>query len=73
MSIDKHLEPLTRRLAAVLEPVAGQVYFAPECHENYEKLGPTPAYVWFASRMSLTVIDERPIPSFAQVLEETKP
>jgi len=42
-------------------------------NENYEKLGPTPAYVWFASRMSLTVIDERPIPSFAQVLEETKP
>jgi hypothetical protein len=28
-----------RRLAAVLEPVAGQVYFARECHEGYEKLG----------------------------------
>jgi len=28
-----------RRLAMVLEPVAGQVYFARECHEGYEKLG----------------------------------
>src|SRR6185312_6425554 len=39
MTIDKHLEPLTRRLAAALEPVAAQVYFAPECHRAYEKLG----------------------------------
>ena len=29
MSIDKHLEPRTRQLAAALEPVAAQVYFAP--------------------------------------------
>jgi hypothetical protein len=43
MSIDKHLEPLTRRLAAALEPVAGQVYFAAECHQNYEKLGFAPS------------------------------
>ncbi len=28
-----------RRLGAVLEPVIGQVYFAPECHENYVRLG----------------------------------
>jgi hypothetical protein len=28
-----------RRLAAALEPVAGQVYFAPECHTAYEALG----------------------------------
>jgi hypothetical protein len=39
MSIDKHLEPQTRRLAVALEPVAAQVYFAPECHQAYEKLG----------------------------------
>jgi hypothetical protein len=43
MSIDKHLEPQTRRLAAVLEPVAAQVYFAPECHQAYEKLGFAPS------------------------------
>jgi hypothetical protein len=39
MTIDKHLEPQTRQLASVLEPVAAQVYFAPECHQAYEKLG----------------------------------
>jgi Helix-turn-helix family len=28
-----------RRLGAVLEPVVGQVYFAPECHKGYAALG----------------------------------
>lgn len=28
-----------RSLAAALEPFAGQVYFSPECHRNYEALG----------------------------------
>lgn len=28
-----------RRLAAALEPFAGQVYFSPECHSAYESLG----------------------------------
>jgi hypothetical protein len=39
MSIDKHLEPQTRQLSSVLEPVAAQVSFAAECHQAYEKLG----------------------------------
>ena len=30
---------ISRVLAAALEPVTGQVYFSPECHSNYEKLG----------------------------------
>lgn len=29
----------SRSLSAVLEPVIGQVYFAPECHANYAALG----------------------------------
>src|SRR4051794_34081243 len=29
----------SRALAAALEPVAGQVYFSPECHAAYEQLG----------------------------------
>ncbi|HEY5336541.1 MAG TPA: hypothetical protein VIJ71_11065 [Mycobacteriales bacterium] len=35
----------TRRLAAAIEPFAGQVYFSPECHAEYEALGfaPSPA------------------------------
>ena len=30
---------VSRRLRDVLEPFAGQVYFSPECHAGYEKLG----------------------------------
>jgi hypothetical protein len=40
---------------------------------NYQKLGPSPAYPWFQSRMCVTVIDEKPVLTFAQVLEKTKP
>jgi hypothetical protein len=32
-----------RRLAGALEPVTGQVYFAAECHQEYEKLGFSPS------------------------------
>jgi hypothetical protein len=32
-----------RRLAAAIEPVAGQVYFSPECHRNYAALGFNPS------------------------------
>jgi len=31
--------PIARRLARALEPFAGQVYFAPECHSAYAVLG----------------------------------
>ena len=40
---------------------------------NYEALGPTPAYIWFASKMSLIMLDEQPAPTFKQVLAQTKP
>jgi hypothetical protein len=33
----------SRRLAAALEPVVGQVYFSPECHANYVGLGFDPS------------------------------
>lgn len=32
-----------RRLAAVIEPVAGSAFFAPECHAAYESLGFAPS------------------------------
>src|SRR5829696_10547707 len=32
-----------RAVAAALEPVAGQVYFSPECHEAYAGLGFSPS------------------------------
>jgi hypothetical protein len=36
---EKRLSRRARGLAAAIEPVAGQVYFSPECHANYEALG----------------------------------
>ena len=36
---DQQLSRRARGLAAAIEPVAGQVYFSPECHANYEALG----------------------------------
>lgn len=36
---DRELSMRARSLAAALEPFAGQVYFSPECHANYEALG----------------------------------
>jgi hypothetical protein len=36
---DEELRAKARRLAAAIEPFAGQVYFSPECHANYVALG----------------------------------
>lgn len=41
---------------------------APYFNQNYEKLGPTPAYIWFQYTMVLNVQAERPLPSFRQTL-----
>jgi hypothetical protein len=35
----EELSKSARALAAAIEPVAGQVYFSPECHAAYERLG----------------------------------
>jgi hypothetical protein len=42
---DENLRRRARTLAAMLEPVIGQVFFSPECHRAYEQLGfaPSPA------------------------------
>lgn len=45
---DKQLSTRARSLAAALEPVAGQVYFSPECHANYQALGFDPSPGAFA-------------------------
>ena len=37
------LSKKARALGSVIEPFAGQVYFSPECHTNYEKLGFDPS------------------------------
>src|SRR4051812_4134571 len=33
------LSERARRLGSLLEPLTGQVYFSPECHANYVRLG----------------------------------
>ncbi len=40
----------------------------PYFNANYEKLGPTPAYRWYQSKMNVAADDQRPIPTFPQVL-----
>ena len=41
-----------------------QAYF----NENYEKLGPTPGYIWFQYSMVLGVQAENPLPTFKSAL-----
>lgn len=43
MENGSELSRRARRLGSVLEPVVGQVYFSPECHENYVGLGFDPS------------------------------
>jgi hypothetical protein len=40
-------------------------------NDNYEQLGPTPAYIWFQSKMCVTAFAEKPAPTFLQTLQET--
>jgi hypothetical protein len=39
-------------------------------NDNYERLGPTPGYIWFQYTMVLSVQRERPLPSFTQTLAQ---
>jgi hypothetical protein len=40
---DAEISRRARALSAAIEPFAGQVYFSPECHKNYEQLGFSPS------------------------------
>lgn len=40
---------------------------------NYEKLGPTRAYIWFQARMCMAAFAEKPVPTFAQTLKQAMP
>src|SRR5436190_10243394 len=40
---DDEVSVKARALAGALEPVAGQVYFSPECHDRYTQLGFAPS------------------------------
>jgi hypothetical protein len=57
-------------IATMTQPVpegkSPEKYF----NENYEKLGPTPAYIWFQYSMVLKVQSEAPLPSLHQTLQQ---
>ena len=42
-SVSDATRAAARALSGALEPVIGQVYFSPECHGNYERLGFAPS------------------------------
>lgn len=46
---DATLRRRARTLAAMLEPVVGQVFFSPECHRAYEQLGFSPSPATFGN------------------------
>lgn len=50
---DEELGHRARRLAAALEPFAGQVYFSPECHAGYVELGFGPSPVSTANGVAV--------------------
>jgi hypothetical protein len=47
---DQHIRQVSRRLRDLVEPIAANVYFAPEAHEAYEALGLTYLPGYFCSR-----------------------
>src|SRR4051794_31051064 len=49
---DTTLRQRARRLAATLEPVIGQVFFSPEAHAAYEKLGFAPSPGTFGNNVA---------------------
>lgn len=61
---------MTTVIATMSQPVpedqSPEKYF----NENYEKLGPTPAYIWFQYSMVVKVQNEKPLPSLQQALQQ---
>ena len=49
-------------------PVPSGQSAAPFFNENYEKLGPTPAYIWFQAKMCIDAFAEQPLPRFSVAL-----
>ena len=45
----------------------------PYFNANYEKLGPTPAYRWYQSKMNVAADDQRPMLTFPPILTPLQP
>ena len=68
-TVPTRMMPVFRQVVAMMpNPVPpGQetiTYF----NAHYQQLGPTPAYRWYQSQMNVTADEERPSPTFAQIL-----
>lgn len=42
-------------------------------NQNYQQLGPTPAYIWYQSHMCLIALEETPTPTFAETILRRQP
>lgn len=51
-------------------PVPNGQAVAAYFNENYEKLGPTPAYIWFQARMCVDTFAKSPLPRFSAALAQ---
>ena len=49
---DETLRRRSRTLAAAIEPVVGQVFFSPEAHKAYERLGFAPSPGTFGNNVA---------------------
>ena len=71
-TVDTHMAPKFQGLMdRAPNPVPAGQDTAAYFNDNYEKLGPTPAYIWFQSQMCVKVFEETPAPTFLQTLWET--
>lgn len=61
---------MTTVIATMPQPVPTGQSLENYFNENYEKLGPTPAYIWFQYSMVLKVQSENPLPSLQQTLQQ---
>lgn len=56
----------------MLDPTPPGQEMIPYFNAHYQQLGPTPAYRWYQSRMNVAADDQRPIPTFPQILTAIK-
>ena len=67
--MDRTAKRMSTLMVAAPDPVPEGQNKKSFFNENYEKLGPTPAYRWFQEGMVLAVQAEKPLPSFLQALQ----
>ncbi len=59
-------------VTAFPDPTPAGQQLIPYFNAHYQQLGPTPAYRWYQSQMNVAAGDERPIPTFREILTQIK-